>query len=435
MTARLSTRLLAAQSDQRLVELSQQGYERAFELLVKRYRKPLLRYCARMGLSPARSEDVVQQALLQAWLAIQRGSEVRELRAWLYRIAHNAAVNAMRRPEAHPLSDALHVTTAATAEPEQMVAMRATLGGVAELPQMQRDAIVLSAIDGRSHEEVASTLGISEGAVRGLLYRARVTLRAAAAALTPTPVLAWASGYVTRGAQTGGGAPGLPELTAAGGAAGVGGVLLKGAAIAVSTAALVAGAAVKLHGNGGAHRVGDADTPTWRQPKEAVSSPAAQAHQLASAGVPARHGGSGGGIVTRRSTPALGEPVASLGPSHSSFTYAGGSRPVTRKPAVSSGPAEWVPAAATQPATVKVAAVPTLAVGSGGQTLAAGTPPPTTTPTTATPPPGTEGTPPPTEPTGKPPVGGEPPQKEPGDEPPPKKEPLPGEKPPVHKDE
>src|ERR1700704_3882042 len=118
MTARVFTGLLAAQSDQRLLGLARGGAGRGFGVLVKRYRKPLLRYCARIGLSPARSEDVVQQALLQAWLAIQRGVAVRELRAWLYRIAHNTAVNATRRPEVYPLSDALHVAAATTAEPE-----------------------------------------------------------------------------------------------------------------------------------------------------------------------------------------------------------------------------------------------------------------------------------------------------------------------------
>ena len=70
MRPRVFTGLLAAQSDQRLVQLAARGHERAFEALVKRYRRPLLRYCGRMGLTHTRAEDVIQLSLLQAWLAI-----------------------------------------------------------------------------------------------------------------------------------------------------------------------------------------------------------------------------------------------------------------------------------------------------------------------------------------------------------------------------
>src|SRR5438094_10640302 len=96
MSPRVSARLLATQSDQRLVELVRRGHERAFEALVQRYRRPLLRYCGRMGLSAGGAEDALQHGLLQAWLALPRQSEVRELRPWLFRVVHNAAVNVLR---------------------------------------------------------------------------------------------------------------------------------------------------------------------------------------------------------------------------------------------------------------------------------------------------------------------------------------------------
>src|ERR1700704_2525555 len=97
MSPRISIRLLAAQSDQRLSALAGEGHERAFEALVHRYRRPLLRYCRRLRLSDARAEDVLQQAFLQAWLAFARGAEVRDVRAWLYPIVHNVRINALRR--------------------------------------------------------------------------------------------------------------------------------------------------------------------------------------------------------------------------------------------------------------------------------------------------------------------------------------------------
>lgn len=87
--------LLRTQSDERLVALARAGHERAFEVIVVRYRGLLVR-AARRYLSDARAEDAVQQAFLAAWSALQRGDDVQQLRPWLYRIVHNTALNALR---------------------------------------------------------------------------------------------------------------------------------------------------------------------------------------------------------------------------------------------------------------------------------------------------------------------------------------------------
>ena len=85
-----SSVLLRTQSDERLVELARAGHERAFEAIVERYRAPLLR-ASRRYLPEARAEDALQQAFISAWGALGRGDEIRDLRAWLYRIVHNTA--------------------------------------------------------------------------------------------------------------------------------------------------------------------------------------------------------------------------------------------------------------------------------------------------------------------------------------------------------
>ena len=256
MSPKISIGLLAAQSDQRLVALVHEGHERAFEALVHRYRRPLLLYCRRrMRLSDAGAEDVLQHALLQAWLALAGGTEVREVRPWLYSIVHNAAVNAMRgRPASHAeLADAMHAGTAGSAsELDRRIAVGEALAEVAALPRMQGQAIFLTAVDGQSHEEVANTLGITDGALRGLLYRARATLRSAAAAVTPQPLIEWASGGSGASVPT-------AELSGAGGAFGATGLLLKGAVVAVTAGALATSAAVvQHHRHASAGRVGGA---------------------------------------------------------------------------------------------------------------------------------------------------------------------------------
>ena len=167
------------------------------------------------------------------------------MRPWLYRIVHNAAVNAMRGP-AEAIGELTEAVQARPRSPasrtsQRTIAVREALAEVAALPQMQRQAIFLTAVDGQSHDEVASVLGISEGALRGLLYRARATLRSAAAALTPPPLLEWASGSTRAAAPT---AERLAELTAGGGAAGLAGVLLKGAVVTVTAGAVATGAGV-----------------------------------------------------------------------------------------------------------------------------------------------------------------------------------------------
>jgi RNA polymerase sigma factor (sigma-70 family) len=244
----LSLRFLQTQSDAQLATLARAGHERAFEALVRRYRRPLLAYCRRFGGAGVNPEDTLQQALLQAWTAIRTGVEVRDPRAWLYRIVHNVAVSNQRRPALVPVE--LEDTAGANGadhEAEQRMAARAALAGLAALPHLQREVMVGTAVDGLSHDELASALGLSSGAVRGLIYRARATLRAAAAAVLPAPVINWAL-------RSGSGrASGVYEALGGGGSAGLGGILLKGGVIA-ATAGAIATAGISTSQPGAHHR-------------------------------------------------------------------------------------------------------------------------------------------------------------------------------------
>jgi RNA polymerase sigma factor (sigma-70 family) len=246
MSPRFSIRLLAGQTDERLLALARSGHERAFEALVQRYRRPLIRYCRRtMRLADARAEDVVQQSLLKAWIALTAGTEVRDFKPWLYSIVRNTALNAIRGPAEGnvALSDAIRTDASVESEFERRIQLHDTLTHVAALPRAQRDVIFLTAIDGQSQKEVASALGITNGAVRGLLYRARMTLRKAAAAITPQPLIAWAAGAA---GNAGSSAGRVADVSSGAGALGAGGLLAKGAVLAVTAGALATGAVVQL---------------------------------------------------------------------------------------------------------------------------------------------------------------------------------------------
>ena len=125
------------------------------------------------------------------------------LRPWLYRVAHNAALNVARDPQAR--------VGAAAREPRRRRApgrgrfsererLRRVVGAVAALPSKQREVIVRHALDGDSHERIATDLGMSAGSVRQLAHRARRTVRDAAAAAARAPPTA-AAAAVGRGCR------------------------------------------------------------------------------------------------------------------------------------------------------------------------------------------------------------------------------------------
>ncbi len=233
-------RLLQTQTDARLVELARGGHERAFEALVQRHRKPLLAYCRRLLLPESRAEDALQQALTKAWLALRDGEEVREPGAWLYRIVHNTAISALRRSgyDYVELDESIHGALAPESDIDRRIAVREALAGLAALPEAQREVLLRTAVHGHSHGEVASALGLTDGAVRGLIYRARATLRTAVTAVTPPQLAMWAA----RAAEGASSHPQIGELVAGGGSAGMLGILLKGGAVVVGAGVLATGA-------------------------------------------------------------------------------------------------------------------------------------------------------------------------------------------------
>ena len=191
--------LLRTQSDARLVALARAGHDRAFEAIVERYRRPLLRACRRI-LPEARAEDALQLALMAAWTALRRGDEVSDLRPWLYKVVRNTALNQLR--VAGYDFDELVDTLAAADDPgdeiERRALVRQTLAAVAALPERQRDALLRTAIEGRGQDEVARDLGLTDTALRQLVHRARVSVRAGATAVVPLPLAAWLAAAAPR---------------------------------------------------------------------------------------------------------------------------------------------------------------------------------------------------------------------------------------------
>lgn len=237
---------LRTQSDRRLVTLVRDGYETAFEEIVRRYRKPLDRFAA--SIVGGHSEDVTQDAFSKALLAL-RGTEAEiELRPWLYRIVRNAALNDLRdRPPATAeLPEAIGAGPSAAAEAERREEMSDLMERLRALPEPQRAAIVMRELEGLSHEEIAAALGVSGGAARQAIHRARTALRDGLGMLVPLPLLRT---LFDHGAEAAAG--GALATSAAGGTAaafgglGAGGALKLGAATVLIAGSVGAGVAIQ----------------------------------------------------------------------------------------------------------------------------------------------------------------------------------------------
>jgi RNA polymerase sigma factor (sigma-70 family) len=230
---------LRTQPDRRLVALVRGGYETAFDEIVRRYGGPLRRYAA--TIVAGRSEDVTQDAFSKALLALRRDGAEIELRPWLFRIVRNTALNDLR--DSPPTPEAPTKALVGGRNPAEELERREELADLIRqlrmLPEPQRAAIVMRELEGLGHEEIAAALGLSGGAARQAIYRARKALRDGLGMLLPMPLLK---------ALLAGGSSAPAEAAAAAGAGGAGVVLKATTATVLVAGALGAGVAID-HGH------------------------------------------------------------------------------------------------------------------------------------------------------------------------------------------
>jgi RNA polymerase sigma-70 factor (ECF subfamily) len=144
----------------------------------------LHRYCARLMGSVIDGEDVVQDTLVRAVVALQDLEEAPPLRPWLFRIAHNRALDllrgrAVRRTE--PIEAALEIADAANPDPVEMLmrqeAVKTAVSRFAELPTMQRSVVILKDVLDEQLSEISTLLDLTIDAVKGHLARGRASSR------------------------------------------------------------------------------------------------------------------------------------------------------------------------------------------------------------------------------------------------------------------
>jgi RNA polymerase sigma-70 factor (ECF subfamily) len=173
--------------------------------LAAEVRPELHRYCARLMGSVIEGEDVVQDTLLRALVALQDLDELPPLRPWLFRVAHNRALDLLRGRAvrmAEPLNLAEDIAAAEPSDPLELLmrsdAVKTAVARFAELAVLQRSAVVLKDVLGESLTEIAALLDLSVDAVKAHLARGRARLREINARVAPQSDVSPPSDEVSR---------------------------------------------------------------------------------------------------------------------------------------------------------------------------------------------------------------------------------------------
>ncbi len=178
---------MAKNTDQRLVERTQQGDKTAFDLLVLKYQHKIVKLVMRYVRDPAEAQDVAQEAFIKAYRALPKFRGDSAFYTWLYRVAINTAKNYLvsmnRRPLEYDLDTqegegyTVHANLRDEDSPDRVLQreeLRDTVEqAIAALPEELRTAITLREIDGLSYEEIAQAMVCPVGTVRSRIFRAR----------------------------------------------------------------------------------------------------------------------------------------------------------------------------------------------------------------------------------------------------------------------
>lgn len=182
-------------TDQQVVELARKGKESAYRELIGRYQRPVFSLIYRLVRDREKAEDLAQDTFIKVLNAIGRYDPAFKFSSWIFKIAHNTALDHLRRkePETLSLQGSPHARTDAEIEastitpesgdenPEQYTSSK-EVGAVIEqaigrLRPEYRTAIILCHVEGRAYEEIAQIMDVPLGTVKTYIHRARNELK------------------------------------------------------------------------------------------------------------------------------------------------------------------------------------------------------------------------------------------------------------------
>ena len=165
------------EAEQLLISRAKQNDQQAWEQLYRQHLGRVYALCLRLLGDPDQAEDMVQEAFVLAWRKLSGFRGDASFGSWLYRIAANVSVSWLRKQKVFRNSlDLDHLPeTAIHLQPDLTMSLEAA---IAKLPAGARAVFVLYSIEGYTHDEVASLLGIATGSSKTQLHRARQLLQA-----------------------------------------------------------------------------------------------------------------------------------------------------------------------------------------------------------------------------------------------------------------
>src|SRR6185312_3638337 len=189
MNAAISLPKLASVADGELVQTAIAGREASFEELVRRYQRPIAAYVYRMVGDYDAALDLTQEVFIKVYISLARYRSEFKFSTWIYKIAHNAAIDHLRRYAVREQalvgeSNAEHrliSIESARLTPEQeseQAERRSEIESVVHmLPAAYRELIVLRHSHDLSYDEIAEVTGLPLGTVKNRLFRAREAMR------------------------------------------------------------------------------------------------------------------------------------------------------------------------------------------------------------------------------------------------------------------
>jgi RNA polymerase sigma-70 factor, ECF subfamily len=189
-------------SDVQLMLDVKAGDDASFNLLLQKYRTPLINFLFRMVRDSATAEDLAQEAFLRVYRARKQYSPSAKFTTWLFRIATNLALNSVRDNRHRQMDVSIDAPVEEDETPLQLPAREMRIDehmierdraefirqAISSLPEKQRVAVLLHKYEEMDYAEIAKILECSESALKSLLFRAYETLRVQLAPLVAQPV-------------------------------------------------------------------------------------------------------------------------------------------------------------------------------------------------------------------------------------------------------
>ncbi len=161
------------------------GSAEAYRELSSMYLGAVVNYCNRLLRNQADAEEITQEAFVRLWKAAPNWQPKATAKTWLFTVAHNLCVDRLRSMGRNDelQDEAASESVRPSRRLDQLKLATAVRGALEQLPERQRQAMLLSHYEGMTNAEVGQVLGVGVEAVESLLSRARRTLRT----LLPSP--------------------------------------------------------------------------------------------------------------------------------------------------------------------------------------------------------------------------------------------------------